>query len=245
MRLLRIAFLLVTITLSSCDGRELPVRPHQSATTEESAVEAPAAVSVSATAAWRPFTEAERRELCSKRTKRQRAGCNQDFGIEEMLIKECAFDSPMWRCPNVSAADLEACWLVESPKDDISNGCKALDLKIKACGADQRIREQCPVLITKVLPDSPAAKAGIVAGDRITEIDGKPFGAIDDLAATVHGAEGAPQRIRVRHASEGEGVVSVAAKKDERGRFKIGVSFDRPPECPYLNTSRVLPCRID
>lgn len=99
------------------------------------------------------------------------------------------------------------------------------------------------MFLKTVAAGSPAEKAGVVGGDRLVEVDGKPFGALDDLAKAVDSSAGAPMRLRVRHANEGEALVTVTPEKEKNGRYKIGVAFDRPPECPYLNTFRVLPCR--
>ncbi|MGD9858134.1 MAG: PDZ domain-containing protein, partial [Planctomycetaceae bacterium] len=42
-----------------------------------------------------------------------------------------------------------------------------------------------PFRITRVVPDSPAAQAGLMAGDQIVRINGQPASEIDDLAAVV------------------------------------------------------------
>ena len=238
--MLRIACASIAIALLGCGERAQPQERAESSSVGENVV---ATASASSEKAWRPFSESERRALCSKKTKVTRSACDADAKIEELLTSECATDSPMWQCPNVSAADLEACWAVEPKEDDISDGCKALDAKMTVCGVHERIRKQCPMLMRKVTAGGPAEKAGIVEGDRLVEVDGKPFGALDDLAKAVNASAGAPMRLRVRHASEGEATVTVTPAKEKNGRYKIGVVFDRPPECPYLNTYRVLPCR--
>jgi regulator of sigma E protease len=54
---------------------------------------------------------------------------------------------------------------------------------------DARVRDQ-RVQVMEVLPGSPAEKAGVMAGDILVSIDGKPFLKIDDIQAYVNGAKG-------------------------------------------------------
>jgi regulator of sigma E protease len=52
-------------------------------------------------------------------------------------------------------------------------------------------------LVGEVTPDSPAARAGLVRGDRVLAIDGAAVASWDELAATVRGSQGKPLSLRV------------------------------------------------
>ena len=52
-------------------------------------------------------------------------------------------------------------------------------------------------LVGEITKDSPASRAGLVTGDRVLSIDGKPVDSWDDLAATVRASNGKPLAMRV------------------------------------------------
>ena len=64
-----------------------------------------------------------------------------------------------------------------------------------------------------VMPNSPAAKAGLVAGDKITAVDDKPAG---PDAGTLIDAQRPGERVVLRVAGKGDRTV-VAARSTERG----------------------------
>ncbi len=56
------------------------------------------------------------------------------------------------------------------------------------------------IAVIAPLPDSPAAKAGIVAGDLVTAVDGKPVSGqpLDEVAKQIRGAKGSQVTVEVR-----------------------------------------------
>ena len=60
------------------------------------------------------------------------------------------------------------------------------------------------VVITRVFPDSPAAEAGLAAGDRVVAVDGVPArgGALDAAIARVRGPEGTDVTLTIRRPGE-------------------------------------------
>jgi len=76
-------------------------------------------------------------------------------------------------------------------------------LRLETVDAELARREGLPVargaLVVKVFPDSPAARAGLAAGDVLTAIEGKPAAAREDLATALYSVPaGTPVRIEVR-----------------------------------------------
>ncbi|HEX5160809.1 MAG TPA: RIP metalloprotease RseP, partial [Steroidobacteraceae bacterium] len=55
-----------------------------------------------------------------------------------------------------------------------------------------------PAILARVLPDGPAAKAGLKAGDQVVAIDGKPIANFNDLQAYVKPRPGAEVLVTVR-----------------------------------------------
>jgi regulator of sigma E protease len=75
--------------------------------------------------------------------------------------------------------------------------------------------------ISSVDPDSPAARAGLRAGDLLVEIDGAPITGFRALAARVRSSEGEPLALRVLR--EGESV-EIRVAPEERTLEHRGVS---------------------
>jgi regulator of sigma E protease len=92
------------------------------------------------------------------------------------------------------------------------------------------------VLIAKVTPDSPAARAGLAPGDLILAVDGAPVGSFFSFAETVRASRGRP--LALTYARDGElHTVEVRAEKQEvenvlgvpETQYLIGISPDVRP----------------
>ncbi|MFC3571466.1 RIP metalloprotease RseP [Paracoccus sp. TOH] len=88
-----------------------------------------------------------------------------------------------------------------------------------------------PPLITGIAPRSPAAAAGLKAGDVILAADGKPISRFDDLRRHVLDAEGRPVLLRVWREGEGIADYTLAARQQDlptetgyEKRWLIGVT---------------------
>jgi len=71
------------------------------------------------------------------------------------------------------------------------------------------------VIIQETVPDGPAARAGIRAGDQLVAIDGKPLRGVEDLTAGLPGAAGTPVRLTVRRAGQ---LIEVDMKREVTSR---------------------------
>lgn len=88
-----------------------------------------------------------------------------------------------------------------------------------------------PPLITGVAPRSPAAEAGLRAGDVILAIDGRPVLRFDDLRAHVEAAAGRPLALRVWRPGAGEADFTLVPRQQDlptaggyERRWMIGVT---------------------
>ena len=84
-------------------------------------------------------------------------------------------------------------------------GLSSLEGEIEGIGAQVAIRDEQLTVIAPIA-DSPAAKAGIRAGDIILEIDGKPTAEMSLVEAvlSIRGPKGTSVRLLVRHQDETE-----------------------------------------
>jgi len=81
------------------------------------------------------------------------------------------------------------------------------------------------VLVAGVSPDSPAARAGLEAGDLIVAVDGQPLGSFGALVGAVRSSEG--RNLRVTYAREGETrTVGIAPERREADNV-LGVPEER------------------
>jgi regulator of sigma E protease len=74
-------------------------------------------------------------------------------------------------------------------------------------------------LVGEVTSDSPASRAGLVAGDRVLAIDGVPIATWDELAATVRGSGGRPLTVRIQRAGTERTVEVVPQLKETKTLF--------------------------
>ncbi|MBP1642077.1 MAG: Peptidase, (Protease Do) subfamily [Acidobacteria bacterium] len=90
-------------------------------------------------------------------------------------------------------------------------------LRLETVDAELARREELPVargaLVVRVFPDSPAARAGIAAGDVLTAIDGKPMGAREDLTTAIYSVPvGTPLKVEVRRGARAFPLALVAVR---------------------------------
>jgi regulator of sigma E protease len=109
------------------------------------------------------------------------------------------------------------------------------DLGVTLRLGDIGILRVLPARVGAVVPDSPAAKAGIAPGDVITAIDGAPITSFDDVIAKVGPAAGRELKITVDRDGTAHTITvvpgAVDGKKPDGTPYKqgrIGVAPDRP-----------------
>jgi regulator of sigma E protease len=126
------------------------------------------------------------------------------------------------RAVNQDAIDLE----VINPRDEIT--VRHLDLSAARAEGWQGdaleklginfYRPRIPAVIAKVSPDSPAATAGLSAGDEILAIADRPIATWPEVVQTVRAAPGVPLAFVVRRDGAERSVNVTPAMVDESGR---------------------------
>lgn len=88
-----------------------------------------------------------------------------------------------------------------------------------------------PVLVQDVVPDSPAAQAGVKAGDRIININGRPVERIQDVGYNIQLNLGNEIEVRVRHAEGDFAALRMVPRwNPPQGQGATGVVIGMPPE---------------
>ncbi|MCU0483821.1 MAG: S41 family peptidase [Chloroflexi bacterium] len=84
--------------------------------------------------------------------------------------------------------------------DEINERDEGLSGTFVGVGAVLDQREDGSVYIVRVLRDSPAERAGVLAGDEIVTVDGEPLTglSLDDVVSRVRGPEGSDVRLELR-----------------------------------------------
>ena len=108
-----------------------------------------------------------------------------------------------------------------------------LEGKFEGIGAHVAIRDDQLVIIAPI-PDSPADKAGIRAGDKILEIDDEPTleMSLAEAVLLVRGSKGTPVRLLILHEGETEPVeIEIVRAEIELS----SVSFEMREDIAYIN----------
>ena len=75
----------------------------------------------------------------------------------------------------------------------------------------------------EVMPDQPAAMAGLMKGDRIESIDGMPVESWDDIVRIVRGSDGHPMKISYRRNGDALKATVIPVHDKQENRMMIGV----------------------
>jgi regulator of sigma E protease len=88
-----------------------------------------------------------------------------------------------------------------------------------------------PVLVQSVASDSPASKAGILAGDKFVSIDGHQFHGMPAIIAYLQARKGAPVTVGLSHAGQTSTVVLTPRLNPtpEGSAWRIGFTGELPP----------------
>ncbi len=78
-------------------------------------------------------------------------------------------------------------------------------------------------IIDQVFPNTPAAKAGLRAGDRILAVDGRPVRDFEDLTRDVSGVPGRTVHIQYRRGNVEQTVPVTVANIDDDGQKLVGI----------------------
>lgn len=107
------------------------------------------------------------------------------------------------------------------------------------------LRARCPLHVGAVVENGPAARAGLVAGDRVRTIDGEARGHLDiqALLSQMAAAPARPLRFGVESGSAPASELTVTPELRD-GDPRIGVEFTPPPECDAFLRVRPLPCSV-
>ncbi len=89
--------------------------------------------------------------------------------------------------------------------EDLSKFVGALDGEFSGIGAELAAGELYPV-VTKVLADSPAAKAGLRAGDQILKVNGEDVAGqpLSGIVEKIRGPQGTTVKLTIKRAGKGE-----------------------------------------
>lgn len=85
-------------------------------------------------------------------------------------------------------------------------------------------------VIAEFVPGSPAEKAGVKAGDRIIEVNGKPIQNWREMSEGVHGSQGKALRIKVQRGDQTVDLTLTPIFDEKLKRYVIGVSKAANPE---------------
>ncbi len=113
------------------------------------------------------------------------------------------------------------------------------DLGVTLRVGDIGIRRELPARVGEVVPDMPAARAGLQSGDLITAIDGQPIKSFDDIVQIVGASADKDLLITITRGGETREVHVTPARvsqKDASGKLvtrgKIGVAPEPPQPHP-------------
>ncbi|MBN2355861.1 PDZ domain-containing protein [candidate division KSB1 bacterium] len=89
------------------------------------------------------------------------------------------------------------------------------------------------VLVTRVMEDSPAEKAGLKAGDIITEFDGKKISEVDDLSKAVRKAE-KDEEVEITYVRKGRQDRTRVKLEADKKRLRIFGDYDDDEDLHYF-----------
>ena len=116
-------------------------------------------------------------------------------------------------------------WLLES-----------IEGKYEGIGAHVAVRDE-QIIIIAPIPDTPADRAGIQAGDRIIEIDGQSTEgmSLEEAVIRIRGAQGTPVSIQILH----EGSTEPELVEIVRAEIEVpSVDFEMNGTIAYININR-------
>ncbi|MEG0259351.1 MAG: RIP metalloprotease RseP [Lysinibacillus sp.] len=87
-------------------------------------------------------------------------------------------------------------------------------------------------IITEVIDNAPAAKAGMLAGDRVTAINGQAVNTFQDLAAIVQDSSGENITVSLKRGGESKNLEMNVIEVEKEGKKygQIGVMYESPRE---------------
>lgn len=86
------------------------------------------------------------------------------------------------------------------------------------------------LVVGQVLPDSPASKAGFLAGDKILQADGQAFSNPGLFSKYISEHDGKPVDLRVSRSNGVHDIQVVPEMDTEHKRPMVGIAFQPPPE---------------
>lgn len=183
---------------------------------------------------------ARRAEICARLVGTSRKECGKNEKVEKALVDLCTAH-PIWECGRVPTKDLEACWVPIRKRVDRSSACADWGRAIEGCDLEGKLRARCTGYLDKVIAGSPAAKAGLIAGDRLVAVDGAPFSALGSLSTLVERSEGKAMKLTIRREGKADQEIEVKPTLVE-GFYRIGVVPGFAPDCPLAPDPKLTVC---
>lgn len=214
-----------------------------------SAAETTASVSASASSGPAPdpprtlsdATPEERRALCQQVVDSVWRVCGAGDRGRARFVELCANEHPVWTCAEAPLAGFAGCWVPLLP--EATPACASWRAAFAKCDLEATVRERCPGYLAQVVSGSAAAQAGLAVGDLVRAVDGERFSALDDLAERVRASVGKPIVLTIQRGAEPPRDVTLSARRQSDGVYRIGVVPGVPPACPYLDVSSLPSCK--
>jgi regulator of sigma E protease len=108
----------------------------------------------------------------------------------------------------------------------VPSAAKADDFDISDTGIQPQYLTD-PIQVAEVMPGTPAAAAGLQAGDAISAVDGHNFHSVTTLLAYMQSQKGKPMSLDIQR--NGTTVKTTAAPKIDAGSYKLGFASVPPP----------------
>jgi regulator of sigma E protease len=147
-------------------------------------------------------------------------------GIEDptwQRIKDSALLSPDHPLPTIVERNGQRVNLTLTPGKQVEEGESIGTLDFRPdYGA-------LPVMVDGVLPDSPAAKAGLQEGDRILSVQGESVGDTTDVLAVVHAHKAEPLHIKIERNGQQQELVT-GTERIAEDNIGVNISVELPQE---------------